>query len=273
MASGEIEVTPGRVLAAEELVDNQKLNDLGTPTLRIKEQAITTRELADGTITSDKLDTNLEAQLGVQDGSVTTAKIVNGAVTAAKMAEDAKIPVGAILDFAGTTPPDGWLLCGGQNVSRTTYALLFACIGTTWGAGDGTSTFAIPDLRGFVVAGKDDMVQGAAGRLTSTWVSGGGGPTALGGFGGVQAFTLTQNEMPVHAHVVPSHSHSASVVAAYMNYQGLARGGVNTFSIDNTTLGVSVAAAPAMATDNRGTGAAHTNLQPTRIMNKIIRYL
>lgn len=89
MASGEIDVIPGRVLGNKEDVDHSKLNDLALPTLRIKEGAITTRELADGQITADKLDPNLTAQLGVADGAVSTAKIVNGAVTTVKLADDA----------------------------------------------------------------------------------------------------------------------------------------------------------------------------------------
>jgi hypothetical protein len=88
MASGEIDITPGRVLSAEELVDNAKLNDLGVPIARVKAAAVTAREIADGSITSDKLDVDLEAQIGLADGSVTTAKIVDDAVTAAKIADD-----------------------------------------------------------------------------------------------------------------------------------------------------------------------------------------
>jgi len=88
MASGEIEITPGRVLGALELITPDKLNDLGVPIARVKQAAITARELADGSISSDKLDVNLEAQIGVADGSVTTTKIVDKNVTAAKIADD-----------------------------------------------------------------------------------------------------------------------------------------------------------------------------------------
>jgi hypothetical protein len=88
MASGEIEITPGRVFAPNELITPPKLNDLGLPVARVKSAAITARELADGSISSDKLDVTLEAQLGVADGSVTTSKIVDKAVTGAKIADD-----------------------------------------------------------------------------------------------------------------------------------------------------------------------------------------
>lgn len=72
---------------------------------------------------------------------------------------------GTVLPFAGSAAPIGWLLCYGQAVSRTTYANLFAAIGTAYGAGDGSTTFNVPDLRGRVAAGKDDMGGTAASRL------------------------------------------------------------------------------------------------------------
>lgn len=65
----------------------------------------------------------------------------------------ADAPVGAIVPYGGTTAPNGWLLCQGQAVSRTTYAELFAIIGTNFGTGDGSTTFNIPDLRGEFLRG------------------------------------------------------------------------------------------------------------------------
>jgi hypothetical protein len=56
-------------------------------------------------------------------------------------------PPGAVIDYAGIAIPDGWLVCNGQAVSRTTYAALFATIGTVWGSGDGTTTFNVPNLQ------------------------------------------------------------------------------------------------------------------------------
>lgn len=66
------------------------------------------------------------------------------------------MPVGTVLPFSGTSLPDGWLWCGGNAISRTQYSALFAVIGTTYGNGDGNSTFNIPDLRGRVVAMRGD---------------------------------------------------------------------------------------------------------------------
>ena len=67
------------------------------------------------------------------------------------------MPAGMLFPFAGASAPTGYLLCHGQAVSRTTYADLFTAIGTTYGTGDGSSTFNLPDLRGRVIAGQDDM--------------------------------------------------------------------------------------------------------------------
>lgn len=68
---------------------------------------------------------------------------------------DAALPAGVITPFAGSAAPSGWLMCDGQVVSRTTYAALFNAIGTTYGAGDGTTTFKLPDLRGEFIRGLD----------------------------------------------------------------------------------------------------------------------
>lgn len=89
---------------------------------------------------------------------------------------------------ASANAPEGWLLCHGQAVSRTTYSDLFEAIGTTYGAGDGATTFNLPDYRGRTIVGPDN----GAGRLTPTG-SGGSGPNKLGEAGGSQ-------HMPAHNH-------------------------------------------------------------------------
>lgn len=78
------------------------------------------------------------------------------------------VPAGAVMPFAGTTAPAEWLLCYGQAVSRTQYGQLFAVIGTAYGTGDGSTTFNVPDLRGRVVAGVDNMGGTDAGRLSTS---------------------------------------------------------------------------------------------------------
>ena len=74
-------------------------------------------------------------------------------------------PTGSVYTFAGSTVPTGWLKCNGALLSRTTYAALFSVIGTTYGAGDGSTTFALPDLRGEFVRGVDDGRGVDAGRV------------------------------------------------------------------------------------------------------------
>lgn len=122
----------------------------------------------------------------------------------ATAAPGSDIPAGTVVDFAGAVAPTGWLLCYGQAVSRTTYARLFAVTSTAYGAGDGSTTFNIPDLRGRVVAGMDNMGGVAAGRLT--------GFTSIGAVLGSQFVTLSTAELPSHSHTVtdPGHSHSVS---------------------------------------------------------------
>ena len=68
-------------------------------------------------------------------------------------ADGAGVPIGTILPYAGNTAPEGTLMCNGAAISRTTYAELFAAIGTTWGAGDEETTFNVPDLRGYFIRG------------------------------------------------------------------------------------------------------------------------
>ena len=82
---------------------------------------------------------------------------------------DSLVPPGAVLPFAMATPPLGWLKCNGQLVSRTTYANLFLSIGVTYGAGDGTTTFQLPDLRGEFIRGLDDGRGVDSGRGIGTW--------------------------------------------------------------------------------------------------------
>lgn len=103
--------------------------------------------------------------LGVPTGA---ASLDSGGKLPSAQLPDGLIPAGVMVPFAGGTAPTGWLLCSGQAVSRTTYATLFAAIGTTWGAGDGSTTFNLPDLRDRVPVGKGDMGGTAAALLTYT---------------------------------------------------------------------------------------------------------
>lgn len=107
------------------------------------------------------------------------------------------VPIGATMDFAGSTAPETWMLCYGQAISRVTYATLFTVIGTSFGAGNGTTTFNLPDLRGRVVAGKDNMGGTDAGRLSGYY---GAIARVLGGALGSAFHVLTVGQIPVHNH-------------------------------------------------------------------------
>lgn len=160
---------------------------------------------------------------------------------------------GTVLPFAGSTAPDGWLLCFGQAVSRTDFPNLFARIGTTFGAGDGSTTFNVPDLRGRVAAGKDDMGGTAASRLTN---SGTGNPglngATLGAVGGADRHTLSEAQIPPHSHTV-NNSASTTIGGAF------------------TTASLNAANGLQPVTTNTGGGQAHPNVQPTIVLNSIIK--
>jgi microcystin-dependent protein len=122
-------------------------------------------------------------------------------------------PAGVIQPFAGAeaSVPAGWLLCNGQAVNRLTYFGLFRLLGTTYGAGDGSTTFNLPDLRGRTPFGLDNMGGSDAGRLDVA--------NTLGGSGGEQKHTMTLAEMVQHAHDL-SHDHPAVNGAGAFFYLG-----------------------------------------------------
>ncbi len=104
------------------------------------------------------------------------------------------IPTGVMVPWGSNEVPDGWLVCDGRVVARVEQAALFAVIGITYGAGDGVTTFNLPDMRGRVAVGLDNMGSGAARVVTDARAS------VLGGMFGEEKHQLTVAEMPAHAH-------------------------------------------------------------------------
>jgi microcystin-dependent protein len=186
------------------------------------------------------------------------------------------IPLGAGIDYWGaTTPNSSFALAKGQPVSRTTYATLFSLFGTTYGSGDGSTTFNLPDKTGRVSV----MQDATATRLTSTYF--GGNSTVLGAVGGAESQTLTLAQLPTG--IASSGSGSASVTSVnndvvrgqltgWSNGSGLT---LTAFQNNTTTVGAisSTGTTSVSTTSNNTSGGAHRTVQPTIVCNYIIRII
>jgi microcystin-dependent protein len=184
----------------------------------------------------------------------------------------APMPSGTVVDFAGAFAPNGWYLCDGSLKDRVADADLFAAIGETYGAGDGSTTFAVPDLRGRVTA----MLDGGTGRLNGAEPGGMGTQAdALGGIGGEQSHVMTADEMTYHGHSIydAGHAHGPPYSNAFLNantgdgYWTNITGGPTAIYYSNQTqynpTGISI--------NPNGGSAPMNNVQPTMAMNKLIK--
>jgi microcystin-dependent protein len=179
------------------------------------------------------------------------------------------LPSGLILPYGGTSAPSGYLLCYGQAISRSTYSTLFSAISTTYGVGDGSSTFNLPDLRGRTIAGQDDMGGVSANRLTDA-VTGGLNGDTLGDTGGTESHTLTSAQSGLVGH---THGVSASLEA--VTGSGTAERGVDTgdsaFQGNNAANNTSMINVSVSAVASADASEAHNIVQPTIILNYIIK--
>lgn len=196
------------------------------------------------------------------------------------------VPPGVITQYAGASAPAGWLICDGSAVSRTTYAALFAAIGTTYGIGDGSSTFNLPDLRNRVAAGK-----GTSSNFST-----------LAYVGGEEAHALAIGEMPSHAHTgatyyeTQTHTHSGvtafqnqlhthsytapnAVVAAFAagNFNGVGATSLLNTNTESANHSHNFSTGGQSANHNHqiaaeGGGGTHNNLQPYIVVNYIIKF-
>src|SRR5579883_3080347 len=181
------------------------------------------------------------------------------------------IPLGGMLPYIGTSAPNSsFALPYGQAISRTTYATLFSLVGTTFGAGDGSTTFNLPDLRGRAIFGLDNMGGSAAGRIGLVVTDNGTVTgTAIGSAGGSATHALTQSEMPSHSHTTAGpHTHN------YQEFIGAIAGSAATGTAQVACNYSTVATSPTDITlNNTGGGTAHAILPPMMVLPFILRVI
>jgi microcystin-dependent protein len=204
---------------------------------------------------------------------------VNGTFNATSIYQNGfvLVPPGSLLMYIANAAPSGWLLCDGTAVSRTTYSALYAAIGTTYGSGDGFTTFQLPDTRGRTLIGG-----GTGAGLTAR---------SLGQIGGAETHLLSTTEMPSHTHTgttdsAGSHSHTHNANAeqpgsglVYRNSQNTRKeadaGQANEINLDTATalsIDSNGAHTHTFTSASTGDGNAHNNMQPFLVVNYIIKY-
>ena len=203
----------------------------------------------------------------------------NGAGSTAVAVADtdfAAVMPGEIRMVAFASPPANWLACDGSAVNRVTYANLFNAIGTTWGAGDGSTTFNVPDMRGRVPIGAGTGSGLTARTLAATLgeethaLSAGEGPS--------HNHTVTVSD-PGHNHTIadPGHAHSTNGLVPAGgggSYWGGGTSGLNAVSANANVTGIGIAAATTGITATTvatGSGVAHNNMQPSTVVQYIIK--
>ena len=207
--------------SAADTTDNSTLT-LGSSKLKVKDAGITSTQLATDSVITAK----------IQDGAVTAVKLDAGAVSVL-------MPTASIMPYAGSSAPTGYLLCDGAAISRSTYSTLFGVLATTYGAGDGSSTFNIPDLQGRVIAGHGGtLLSGSADAIGATNAH------------STKTHTLSIAEMPAHDHT-------------YNRTNNVTAGGSMAIE-DGPVTGTATSS-------STGGGGAHNNVQPTIILNYIIK--
>lgn len=150
------------------------------------------------------------------------------------------VPIGVVMAYGGTTAPTNWLICDGSTVSRITYADLFSVIGTSFGSGDGSTTFNLPDLRSRVPLGKDSRDEDF---------------DTIGSNYGEKEHTLTNDEMPTMNAKAPTSTSGGNI--AY--FKGDSIGGYNGSGAGTTIATIT------------GGNQSHNIVQPSIVMNYIIK--
>lgn len=199
----------------------------------------------------------IEAVLGSGSSLPGTKATLQQRLDAQIPADGVIIPPGVVWEYYGSSAPTGWLFCDGSEVSRTTYASLFTAIGTSQGAGDGSTTFNLPDRRGRAAIGAGTGIGGGA--------SGTGAPTggdaltarAVGQWGGEETHLLTGGESGTSLH---NHGFSSDVLVFGGSGNTVGAGGTPVSTISATGSGTE-----ADADD------PHNTMMPFTVANFIIK--
>lgn len=229
-------------------------------------------KLADGSASAPALAFNSQATtgffkttsgIGVAIAGVNVAEFSTGGLLAS-------VPVGAGMDYWSDTAPPGWIFPYGQAISRTTFAALFAKLGTTYGAGDGSTTFNLPDKRARASFPKDDMGGSSAGRITNQ--SGGWNATLLGASGGAQTHTLTSGQMPAHSHggVTGAAGSVVQITSVTPGSTVNVSPGVGPNAVTSLSTGTDPTGNHTHGIGSEGLDLAHNNLPPGIVCNYII---
>jgi len=158
---------------------------------------------------------------------VTVGNVYTQSEVDALLAAMASVPTGAIQAFGGSSAPTGYFICNGAAINRTTYATLFAVIGENYGAGDGATTFNVPDLRGNFPRGKNaDSLGDTDGAETQD----------LSHYHTTGDWELTEDEMPAHTHYIETYVNSPPTSGGHSRNLPVA-GGVTPFETESAGSG------------------------------------
>lgn len=228
---------------------NYVLQSVGTN--QITPGAINTSLLADLAVSANKLAVAAVYTGAVQNLAITGPKIANGAINLQHLAAALLpylVPTGTILPYAGQSAPTGFFACNGSLFNRATDAALFAVIGTTFGAGDGSTTAQLPDLRGQLLA--FSVNNSTNGYITTATAN----TTNIGGFGGRELNNLTTAQLPNFS----------------LNYQKQNFASVNV-PFGTQTQAYQPTTTTSTATSSIGSAANINNMPPFTLINAIIK--
>lgn len=240
-----MKVTPSDDLAMIYMRD-WFLGDVVAVTVGVRQVTATVTEAAIAVNNGVLVGATVGDPTGFESSDVQASRITSTEARVSSLernAESGGMPSGALTPWAGSAAPAGWLTCDGSAVSRVTYPALFAAVGTTYGAGDGSTTFNLPNMKGRTPVGVDATQTEFATR---------------GQLGGEKTHTLTVGEMP-------SHSHNPPVAVVYNGNASQYR------SLFATNSGFWSPGDSNNAVTPTGGGGAHNNLQPYVALNYIIK--